>query len=142
MKQRNRNIDAAASRFGQPSRRSVLLGAGALLTGTALAGHAKAQEPAKMRISWWGSDDRHQKTLKLIKLWESRNPGVTMSAQYGGLIGYQDKLSTEFAGRNAPDIMQISDNRPIPHRLRQAFAARRLHRERRTRSFERQQKRA
>ncbi len=111
MKQRNRNIDAAASRFGQPSRRSVLLGAGALLSGTALVGHAKAQEPAKMRISWWGSDDRHQKTLKLIKLWESRNPGVTMSAQYGGLIGYQDKLSTEFAGRNAPDIMQISDNR-------------------------------
>jgi multiple sugar transport system substrate-binding protein len=87
-----------------------LLGAaGALALGS---GAALAQSTnVKMRISWWGSDDRHQKTLRLIKLWESRNPGATMAAQYGGLIGYQDKLSTEFAGHNAPDIMQISDNR-------------------------------
>jgi len=88
-------------------RRTIMLAAASLL-----ATRARAQEKKiDMRISWWGSDDRHQKTLKLIKLWESRNPGATMAAQYGGLIGYQDKLSTEFAGHNAPDIMQIADNR-------------------------------
>lgn len=64
-----------------------------------------------MRISWWGSEDRHQRTLKVIKLWESRNPGITLKPEYGGFLGYQDKLSTQFAGHNAPDIMQIADNR-------------------------------
>src|ERR1700722_13164185 len=89
-------------------RRAVMLGAAAL---SARIPQARAQEKVNMRLSWWGSDDRHQKTLKLIKLWESRNPGATMAPQYGGLIGYQDKLSTEFAGHNAPDIMQIQANR-------------------------------
>ncbi len=94
-------------------RRGVLLGAASLLAGAALPFRRARAQDAKvnMRISWWGSDDRHQRTLKMIKLWESRNPGATMAAQYGGLIGYQDKLSTEFAGRNAPDVMQIADNR-------------------------------
>ncbi len=64
-----------------------------------------------MLVAWWGSDDRHQKTLKLLKLFESKHPGLKMDAQYGGLIGYQDKISTQFAGGSAPDIMQISDNR-------------------------------
>src|SRR5580704_4502284 len=91
---------------GLIGRRAIMLGAA-----SALAGPARAQGKVTMRISWWGSDDRHQKTLKLIKLWESRNPGATMTPQYGGLVGYQDKLSTEFAGHNAPDIMQIQANR-------------------------------
>lgn len=88
-------------------RRAILFGGAAMLAAPARAQDAKVN----MRISWWGSDDRHQRTLKMIKLWESRNPGATMAAQYGGLIGYQDKLSTEFAGRNAPDVMQIADKR-------------------------------
>lgn len=107
---RNRDQVPVGSRRGI-SRRTVLAAGGAMLAAPSLLRDASAQEAAKMRISWWGSDDRHQKTLKLIKYWEGKHPGVTMSAQYGGLIGYQDKLSTEFAGRNAPDIMQISDNR-------------------------------
>ncbi len=94
-------------------RRDLLLGATSLLGGTALfAGGVRAEDAKiKMRIGWWGSDDRHQRTLKLIKLWESRKPGAVMTAEYGGLIGYSDKISTEFAGRNAPDVLQISDNR-------------------------------
>lgn len=93
------------------TRRSVIAGSAALL-GTALSGVVHAQDAkGNLRISWWGSDDRHQRTLKIIKLWESRNLGYTLTPEYGGFLGYQDKLSTQFAGRNAPDIMQIADNR-------------------------------
>ena len=93
-------------------RRSMVLSAGAgLIAMPSFFSSAQGQEAVKMRLSWWGSDDRHERTLKLIKLWESRHPGVSMTAQYGGFIGYQDKLSTEFAGRNAPDVMQIAENR-------------------------------
>jgi len=74
------------------ARRAVLIGVAAALSKSSAA---RAQAKATMRISWWGSDDRHQKTLKLIKLWESQNPGVTLTPEYGGFIGYQDKLFTE-----------------------------------------------
>lgn len=101
-----------ANRNFTVNRRRLLAGAGALAAGAAfLPGSAFAQDQVNLRVSWWGSDDRHQKTLQLIDLFESRHPGLTMDAQYGGLIGYQDKLSTEFAGGNAPDIMQIADSR-------------------------------
>jgi multiple sugar transport system substrate-binding protein len=94
------------------SRRDVLRGAAALGATAVMTRGLRAQDvKATMRLAWWGSDDRHQRTLKLIKLFESRHPGLVMTGEYGGLIGYQDKLSTEFAGRSAPDIMQISDNR-------------------------------
>jgi multiple sugar transport system substrate-binding protein len=93
------------------SRRNVLAGAAALAASPLLANFVGAQETAEMLIAWWGSDDRHQKTLKIMKLFEEKHPGLKMNAQYGGLIGYQDKIATQFAGGNAPDVMQISDNR-------------------------------
>ncbi|MDB5585742.1 MAG: carbohydrate transporter substrate-binding protein [Devosia sp.] len=96
---------------GALSRRTLLMGATALAGLPLLSSLARGQDKIDMRIAWWGSDDRHQKTLKIIDLFEAEHPGLTMESQYGGLIGYQDKLSTEFAGGNAPDIMQVSDSR-------------------------------
>ena len=95
--------------MGRLNRRNVLLGTVALAASPLLGGIARAQDKIDMRINWWGSDARHQKTLKLIKLFEQKNPGIKMTPEYGGLIGYQDKLSTEFAGGHAPDVMQLDD---------------------------------
>lgn len=91
------------------SRRELLAGAAALAMAPGLAGSALAQDSINMRVSWWGSDDRHKKTLEIIKIFEKKNPGVTITPEYGGFVGYQDKLSTEFAGGNAPDVMQVAD---------------------------------
>jgi multiple sugar transport system substrate-binding protein len=96
--------------MGRPNRRSVLLGAAVLAAGAALPAAVRAQSTATLRLSWWGSNDRHQKTLKLIKLFEQKHPGVTITPEYGGFVGYQDKLSTEFAGGNAPDVMQVAES--------------------------------
>lgn len=98
---------------GRLNRRAVLLGATALASAPLWAGMVRAQEQIDMRIAWWGSDDRHQKTLEIIKLFETQHPGLTMEAQYGGFVGYQDKLSTEFAGGNAPDVIQLPDGKPL-----------------------------
>jgi multiple sugar transport system substrate-binding protein len=92
-------------------RRTVLTGALALAASPLLLRSAGAQQPAEMLIAWWGSDDRHQKTLKIMKLFEEKHPGLKLDPQYGGLIGYDDKIATQFAGGSAPDVMQISDNR-------------------------------
>ncbi len=60
-----------------------------------------------LRFMWWGGDSRHEATLKAIELYEKRNPGVKIIAEYGGIEGYQQKLFTQLAGGNAPDIIQV-----------------------------------
>ena len=60
-----------------------------------------------LRFSWWGSDSRHKATLDAIKLFEEKNPGIKIKAEYGGTDGYFQKLSTQITGNTAPDIMQV-----------------------------------
>ena len=38
---------------------------------------AASEEPITLRMAWWGSQDRHDKTIAAIELYESLNPNVT-----------------------------------------------------------------
>ena len=49
-------------------------------------------EKIELRMSWWGSQERHDKTLAAIELFEKQNPGVTITGEYSGFDGYMDKL--------------------------------------------------
>lgn len=62
---------------------------------------------ATLRFSWWGGDDRHEKTLAVIEQFESANPGITVEGEYSGWDGYLEKLTTQLAAGTAPDIIQI-----------------------------------
>jgi oligogalacturonide transport system substrate-binding protein len=62
----------------------------------------------ELRFSWWGGDTRHKPTLAAIKLFESKNPGVKIHAEYMGWDGYPERLTTQISGGNEPDIMQIN----------------------------------
>jgi oligogalacturonide transport system substrate-binding protein len=75
-------------------------------TGAVFAG-AKKDTGTTLRFSWWGGDTRHAATLEAIALYQEKNPGVTIQAEYGGFDGYREKLVTQIAGGTAPDIMQI-----------------------------------
>lgn len=79
----------------------------ALLTALAVSVIAAAPAQVTLRFSWWGSDSRHQPTLAAIKLFESKNPGIKVEAEYGGWDGYYQKLVTQLAGGTMPDVMQI-----------------------------------
>lgn len=68
---------------------------------------------ASMRMSWWGADDRHEKTLALLDLYEQNHPEVQFTPNYGGFVGYQDKAVTELSGGGGPDVMQIADRLPL-----------------------------
>ncbi|MDR3114170.1 MAG: extracellular solute-binding protein [Treponema sp.] len=80
---------------------ALLLGAAAVYAG------GKTDTGTTLRFSWWGGDSRHQATLKVIELYQRKNPGVKIEAEYGGWDGYREKLVTQIAGGTAPDIMQI-----------------------------------
>ncbi|MDR1467766.1 MAG: extracellular solute-binding protein [Spirochaetaceae bacterium] len=79
----------------------------ALVFGGTVFAAAKADSGTTLRFSWWGGDSRHQATLKVIELYQQKNPGVKIEAEYGGWDGYREKLVTQIAGGTAPDIMQI-----------------------------------
>ena len=64
----------------------------------------------ELRVMWWGSDARHKATLDAIKLFEEKNPGIKIKAEYSGYEGYLEKLSTQMSGKTAPDIMQVDWN--------------------------------
>lgn len=66
-------------------------------------------EQVTLRFSWWGSDVRHKATLEAIDLYMKQNPNVKIEAEYGGVDGYQDKLSTQLGGGTAPDLIQVDN---------------------------------
>jgi oligogalacturonide transport system substrate-binding protein len=97
---------------------SVVSLAGALAAGCA-PGEEGAQAPASsggsgekkqvtLRFSWWGSEGRHKALLQAIDLYMSKNPHVTIEAEYSGFDGYYQKLVTQFAGGTAPDLTPLS----------------------------------
>ena len=76
-------------------------------TGSAAQSAAQSAAPAKdaeLRFSWWGSEERHTKTLEVSDLYTEQNPNVTFVPEYSGYSGYQDKLIAQMAAGNAPDI--------------------------------------
>lgn len=65
------------------------------------------QEKVKLKIAWWGSQNRHDYTQKLLDRYTELNPNVTFEATPSGWDGYFDKLSAQAAGGNLPDIFQM-----------------------------------
>jgi len=87
----------------------------AMLTGGMLSGCAKkatsSGETGKpkqttIKIAWWGNQTRTDKTLAVIKMFEAKNPGVTIEPEYYSWADYWTKMAAETAGDSAPDIMQ------------------------------------
>ena len=60
-----------------------------------------------LRMCWWGNDTRHQAHLDAIALYESLNPHVKIEAEYGGMEGYRQKLTTQLAGGQEPDLIWV-----------------------------------
>ena len=63
----------------------------------------------ELRFSWWGSDKRAQVTQAAIDAFEAENPNIKIKAEYGDWSGYWDKLATQVAANDAPDIIQMDE---------------------------------
>jgi oligogalacturonide transport system substrate-binding protein len=74
---------------------------------SAFAGGSSQSGPATLRFSWWGTDARHEATLAVIAAFEKANPNIKIEPEYGASTGYNEKKTTEFASKTAPDIFQI-----------------------------------
>ncbi|GAA3032448.1 ABC transporter substrate-binding protein [Streptosporangium longisporum] len=86
------------------------LAAGLLAVTAACGGGGDGGDgPVTIRFSWWGSDQRAKITNEAVRLFMKKNPGIKVVTSTAIYDAYFQKLATETAGGNAPDVMQMSD---------------------------------
>ena len=65
-------------------------------------------EECTISISWWGSDDRHDATLKAIELFENENPNIHVDVDYGSWNGWKNKIFEEYESDTCADVIQVN----------------------------------
>jgi multiple sugar transport system substrate-binding protein len=63
-----------------------------------------------LALAWWGNPTRNKNTQAMIDAYMKANPDVKISGQPGEFNSYWDKLATQTAGGQAPDIIQMDMN--------------------------------
>lgn len=90
----------------------VLLVALMLISGSLFAAAQKEvatkDEVTTIRLAWWTNEVRTAVTLKMIEAYEKEHPNVKIVPEYTGWAGYWDKLATQIAANETPDIMQLT----------------------------------
>ncbi|MGP9488411.1 ABC transporter substrate-binding protein [Glutamicibacter sp. 363] len=98
---------------GQRLTKSLAIAAVAALALTGCGGGGNAADSAdgkvSLRFAWWGSDSRAQATNEIIEAFEAENPNIDVQGEYSDWSGYWDKLATQVASNDAPDIIQMDD---------------------------------
>lgn len=97
------------------SRRRFVQVGGAVVAGGAvgraaptLPAAARQDAPVELRMAWWGGEARHEMMNGLLDTYEGEHPGVTILREYTDFAPYWEKLSTQVAGGNAPDLMHFN----------------------------------
>jgi multiple sugar transport system substrate-binding protein len=67
---------------------------------------AWAQKKVELKIAWWGSQLRHESTIKVIELYQKLNPNVSITYEFAAFDDYWTKVTTMAAGGQLPDVMQ------------------------------------
>lgn len=95
---------------------SLLAAAGSLPALSALsacgpntAGGGSGEGGGELRIYWWGGDLRNGMTREALDLFAAEHAELPVSPEYSEWTGYWDKLATQFAGGDAPDVMQMDE---------------------------------
>ncbi|MEU6717024.1 ABC transporter substrate-binding protein [Nonomuraea sp. NPDC046802] len=103
-----------SARRRPPSRRAVLTAATAglatvlvsTLTGCSAADGGTSQG-VTLTFSWWGNDNRAERTDEAVRLFEKEHPGVTVRTSNSDFGSYLQKLATQAAGGGMPDVAQL-----------------------------------
>src|SRR5581483_9772038 len=85
----------------------LLIGLALLMTVLPSLGPASAQgDKTELHITWWGSQNRHDRTIKVIKQYMDANPNINITYEFANFNDYWTKLNTQATGGNLPCVMQ------------------------------------
>lgn len=74
---------------------------------TDTAGTSNTGEALTLRVSWWGNQLRNERTDSMLKAYTAENSNVTFKNEFTEWDSYWDKLATQTAGNELPDIIQM-----------------------------------
>jgi multiple sugar transport system substrate-binding protein len=94
---------STSSPAAQPTTAS---GAGGAAAAPTPAAAAASGQKVEMRFAWWGSQDRHNRTIKAIELFQQMHPNISITYEFAGFTDYFTKMATYATGGNLPDLMQ------------------------------------
>lgn len=100
-------------RRSRRSRTGVAVTAAGLALGAVLTacsgtdGSTSAGGKVVLRYTWWGNPDRAARTQSAVDLFEKKHPDVDVQTSFAGYDAYKQKLATQAAGGDAPDVMQL-----------------------------------
>lgn len=94
---------AQSNPAGEPS--SAASSASSSAASSAPSSAPKEEGPVTIRFSWWGSDTRHKLTQKVIDAFEAKYPNIKVEGDFTDWAGYWDKLATETAAGDTPDVI-------------------------------------
>ncbi|WP_146899101.1 ABC transporter substrate-binding protein [Cellulomonas aerilata] len=109
---RNRTLATAVGLFASCSLVLTACGQGETPDDTPAADSDAAESggDVNLRFTWWGADARAQITEEVIDQFEQKNPGITVTTEWGIWDGYWDKLSTSAAAGDMPDVVQMDES--------------------------------
>ena len=88
--------------------------AGSTATSTAASSAASvaglSSDPVTLTMSWWGGESRHNAYQEAIKAFMAKNSTITVNPTFAAWSGWEDTMSTKFAGGVAEDVCQINWN--------------------------------
>ena len=87
-------------------------GAAALASCGPNAGGGGAEEgsgSSAIRLAWWGNPTRDEMTEQVVEAYAEVDDSVTISTEPGEWNGYWDKLATQTAGGDLPDVIQMDE---------------------------------
>ena len=85
---------------------ALALGAAAILS-VVPASAQTAPLAGEIRFSWWGGQSRNEKTDRILKLFEAKNPGVKVLRENADFQPHWDKLTIQAAAGNQPCTIQM-----------------------------------
>lgn len=74
---------------------------------TSSNGSGSNEEKVEIRFSWWGDTGRNEVYNEIVDRFEEEHPNITVKREFGGWGDYWDRLATQIAGGNAPDVVSM-----------------------------------
>ncbi|MFC6081741.1 ABC transporter substrate-binding protein [Sphaerisporangium aureirubrum] len=68
--------------------------------------------PVELRFGWWGNNDRAAATQRVIDAFQAKNPGIKIKGEFTDFNSYFDRLATQVAGSDAPDVITLGGAYP------------------------------
>lgn len=77
-----------------------------LLLTVSIGATVQAQDAVELQMTWWGSQNRHDRTIQVVEMYEAANPNVDINYEFANFTDYWTRLNTQAAGGGLPCVMQ------------------------------------